>query len=80
MRTVEPPLIPEESDLTLRVASDQAQDDRLLLAPLKSIYTSQLDTREEILQGCEERKLFVAISLQPMISALAMTEETMVIK
>lgn len=45
-RTVESALLPKEADLTIRVASDEADNDCFFLAALEAIDTPELDARE----------------------------------
>lgn len=49
-RTVEPALLPEETDLAIRVASDEANNNCFFLTALEAIDTSKLDAREFFFQ------------------------------
>lgn len=55
--TVQPPLFPEEPNLALGVAPHQRDDDGLLFAALEPVDAAELDARELVLKGGEDRKL-----------------------
>lgn len=56
-RTVESALLPKEADLTIRVASDEADNNCFLLTALEAIDTSELDSGEFFFQRGELCKL-----------------------
>lgn len=56
-RTVEPALLPKESDLAIRIASDKADNNCFFLAALEAIDTSKLDAREFLFQRSKLCKL-----------------------
>lgn len=49
-RTVEPALLPQEADLAVRVASDEADNNCFFLTALEAINASELDAREFFFQ------------------------------
>lgn len=55
--TVEPALLPKESDLAIRIASDEADNNCFFLAALEAIDTSELDASELLFQRSKLRKL-----------------------
>lgn len=56
-RTVESAPFPQEADLTIRIASDEADNNCFFLAALEAINTSKLNAREFFFQGGKLCKL-----------------------
>lgn len=56
-RTIESALLPQEADLAIRVASDEADNYCFFLTALETVNTSKLDAREFFFQGGKQRKL-----------------------
>ena len=56
-RTVESALLPQEADLAIRVASDEADNNCFFLTALETIDTSELDSREFFFQRGKLGKL-----------------------
>ena len=55
--TIQPALLAQEADFSVRVAPDEADDDGFLFAPLEPVHAAQFNARELILEWGEDRKL-----------------------
>jgi hypothetical protein len=59
--TIQASLLAEKANLAVRVTADQADNDSLLLTPLKPVDAAELDSRVLLLERREHSQLFYSI-------------------